>query len=404
MTKPIAQSTASTTTTPQPNFLTVLFTQPGFFASKTITRKADGHITIQDFEAGWSFGVLDLPPIGDIYTLSNYLMQLETIPTALVIRGQPLAHLVPGSAVFRRKVNFLTPEHGHNWVMIDIDKYPLPKRLASKRNSHAAIAYLVTKLPAEFHDATYHWAFSSSAGIKNHDTVSAHLWFWLVEPVSDADLTRWGHFVNAGAGRKLIDIALFRDVQPHYTAAPRFVGMADPLPTRSGLCQKSLDAVALILPPAVTPTTRKTGQTVAASRSGNATTYPDDVGFENRLARIGDHPGGQGFYVPLLNAAASYVATYGEQGTDVEVLFTILHDAAMSADRRHHTHEEVEHRASHEQIMPMIESAIKKFGKDDRPRTKPRLNKGIEPYYKANPITADEASRQIAAMIKGAKP
>lgn len=402
MTNPTAHANTATLTTTNPDYLTVLFTLPGHFASKTITRNVDGRIDIQDFNAGLYFGVLDLPPIGDIHALSNYLTQLETIPNALVIRGQPLSHLPPGTPVFRRKVNFQSPERGHHWVMIDIDKYPLPKRLSSKRNDPAVIAYLVTKLPKEFHDATYHWAFSSSAGIKNHDTVSAHLWFWLAEPVSDTELTRWGHFVNDGAGRKLIDIALFRDVQPHFTASPRIVGMADPLPKRSGLCQKTLDAVALILPPARTQTKRGTSLTPSASRSGHTATNPEDVGFEKRLARIGDHPGGQGFYQPLLNAAASYVATYGEQGTDVEALFVTLHNAAMAADRRHHTLEQVEHRASREQIMPMIESAISKFGQDDRPRTKSRLIKGIEPYYKANPISSDEATRQIAAMIKGA--
>lgn len=271
-----------------------------------------------------------------------------------------------------------------------------------KRLSHAVVEYLITKLPTEFHDVTYHWAFSSSAGVKNHETVSAHIWLWLAQPVSDEELTRWGNFVNEGAGHKLIDTALFRDVQPHYTAAPQFVGMTDPLPIRSGLCQKKHDAVALQLPPPKTPLKRGNNPKSAANRIDHLPATPDEIGFENRLARIGDHPGGQGFYVPLLHAAASYVATYGEQGTDVEMLFTILHDTAMAADRSNHTAEEVEHRASREQIMPMIESAIAKFGQDDRPRRKSRLIKGIEPYYKADPISAGEASNQIAAMLKGA--
>jgi hypothetical protein len=402
MTTPNARRTTSTPSATNPDYLTVLYTQPGHFASKTISCKADGSIEIQDFNAGLYFGVLDLPSIGDIYTLSNYLSQLESIPNALAIRGQPLPHLAHGTAVYRRKVNFQSPERGHHWVMIDVDKYPLPRRLLSKRLSHAVVEYLITKLPTEFHDVTYHWAFSSSAGVKNHETVSAHIWFWLTQAVSDEELTRWGYFVNEGAGHKLIDTALFRAVQPHYTAAPQFVGMNDPLPIRSGLCRKKHDAVALQLPLPKTPLKRGTNPTSAANQIDHLPANPDDVGFENRLARIGDHPGGQGFYVPLLNAAASYVATYGEQGTDVEVLFAILHDAAMAADRSHHTLEYVEHRASREQIMPMIESAIPKFGQDDRPRTKPRLIKGIGPYYKANPITSEEASRQIAAMIKGA--
>lgn len=402
MTKPSSRGTTSTPETSNLDFITVLTTQPGNFASKVITRNTDGQIDIQNFNAGMSFAVLELPAIDGIHTLSNYLTQLETIPNALVIRGRPLPHIAQSSWVYRRKVNFLTPDSGHRWLMIDIDKYPLPKHLLSKCNSHAAIEYLVGKLPAEFRDATYYWSFSSSAGVKNHGNVSAHLWFWLTAWVSDAELTRWGDYVNKGAGRKLIDTALFRDVQPHFTAAPRFVNMADPLPMRSGLCQKTHDAVTLQLPPSTAPTKKGSSQTPTAGQTVQTTSNSDDVGFENRLARIGDHPGGQGFHNPLLNAAASYVATHGEQGTDVEVLYAILHDAAMAADRRHHTLDDVEHRACRDQIMPMIESAIAKFGQDDRRRTKSRLIKGVEPYYKASPIPAEEASRQITAMIKGA--
>ena len=179
MTKFSSRGTTSTPVTSNPDFITVLTTQPGYFASKVITRTTDGHIDIQNFNAGLYFAVLDLPAIDGIHTLSNYLTQLEAIPNALVIRGRPLSHIAQGTWVFRRKVNFLTPDDGHRWVMIDIDKYPLPKRLVSKRNSHAAIEYLVTKLPAEFHDTTYHWAFSSSAArnsLRKRPTSAVAFW------------------------------------------------------------------------------------------------------------------------------------------------------------------------------------------------------------------------------------
>jgi len=45
-------------------------------------------------------------------------------------------------------------------------------------------------------------------------------------------LKRWATAVNAAAGEKLIDPALYSPVQPHYTAAPIFIGCPDPLAAR----------------------------------------------------------------------------------------------------------------------------------------------------------------------------
>ena len=53
---------------------------------------------------------------------------------------------------------------------------------------------------------------------------------------------------NARAGMKLIDPALFNDVQAHFTAAPVFEGLVDPFSVRSGLVRKEVDEVALKLP------------------------------------------------------------------------------------------------------------------------------------------------------------
>ena len=103
----------------------------------------------------------------------------------------------------------------------------------------------------------------------------------------------------------------------------------------------------------------------------------------------------------MRNAAASYANVNGTAHTDVEELFNILHNAAMTADRSQHSQEAVEERASRGIIMELIESGLEKFGQDDRPRTKSRLTKGTEPHYKANPITIDEADLQMDAMIRG---
>ncbi|MCD8525987.1 MAG: hypothetical protein LRY62_02150 [Alphaproteobacteria bacterium] len=62
-------------------------------------------------------------------------------------------------------------------------------------------------------------------------TISAHLWFWCDRPVSDVE---WKAFFKAHGSK--VDLAVYSAVQPHYTAQPIFVGMADPVPERIGLC------------------------------------------------------------------------------------------------------------------------------------------------------------------------
>jgi hypothetical protein len=86
-----------------------------------------------------------------------------------------------------------------------------------------------------------------------------------------------------------IDTALFRTVQPHYTAAPLFIGMNDPLPRRSGFW-KGLDDV-VCFPIIEAPTLRE--------KSSGYTGSSTALGFEGKLELLGDqplNPRGQGFH------------------------------------------------------------------------------------------------------------
>ena len=112
----------------------------------------------------------------------------------------------------------------------------------------------------------------------------------------------------------MIDPALFSPVQPHYTAAPIFDGIIDPLPKRSGIRQGCEDYATLNLP--VDGTKNPAYKSAAAYRPG--------LGYQGYLARIGDDK--DGFYNPIRSAIASYVATNGVDGTDV---------VAVKADIRH---------------------------------------------------------------------
>ena len=384
-----------------PDFVTILMTCPGYTASKRFVRTVDG-IVKNDYNAGLLFKVFEPMPVGNITDLSELLTALESWPSCLVIRGAPRDASYIGRWVRRRgsgmEGNFHTPPDGRHWVLIDFDKIDIPKRLSLKKSPVAVREYLVKLLPAEFHDATYHWSLSSSAGMGNPAKVSMHLWFWLLSPTPDSVLKTWAKLVNERAGFKLVDHLLFQHVQPHYIAAPTFEGLPDPFPARSGFEVKGQQFVDLKLPPVNANLT--TGAAVRTPKTGTRCATSGGSGFEARLTLIGDNPGGEGFHAPVVAAVASYVATHGAEGTDIDALYDLVRAAVLAADASRHDAAYIEHMASREHIVSAIESALKKFGAQPVGRRKAKLHTGIQPHFKAQPVSVAEAQRQISALAQ----
>lgn len=340
--------------------------------------------------------------VGSIHDLSKLLISLESKPNMLVIRGSIQDGVDPKQWHQRTKlepVNYLTPHHGLRFAMIDIDKLPLPQgMLLTPQTIEAAIEHVISRLPKELHDVTFHWQLSSSAGIHDQTVISVHLWFWFDRPVTDADLKKWGKDVNTAIGYKLIDWSLFNDVQAHYTAAPLFEGLDDPFPVRSGLVIKSQDCASLRIQQPQQKAATNTRQKTTRHPTVTGRDYSTPVtGFEGHLALIGDHHGGEGFHLPLIRAAASYIATHGAENTDVEVLYKIIRERVLSADRSHHTLAEVEQRASREHIIPAIDGALKKYG--EQPERAARVIEGIKPHYTTKSVPKHQAHKKLKNMI-----
>ena len=379
--------------------MTVLVTANGYRATKRFTKRGR-EVEKEDYDAGYLFSVMSPWNITNINELSEVLTSLETIPNAFVIRGLPRSSLDVSNQVQRLNDNFEAPATGHHWIMIDLDKIIVPKQLSLKKNKALVIEHLVKMLPAEFHNASYHWQISSSAGIGPAGKVSMHLWYWLDKPMSDDDLKAWAKCFNLARGMKLIDPALFQAVQVHYTAAPLFVGMADPFPVRSGLTIKPCGSVPLVMlkeSPASPPkkNTAKSTKSAISSRVLNAS---KSHGFENILEQIGDHAGGDGFHEPIIRAAASYVATHGKDGTDEDDLFEIISARILTADASHHDLNYINHMASRDHIVPAIEGALKKFG--DQAASSPRLHKDVEPHFTSAPQPVMKAKQRLEKIFK----
>jgi hypothetical protein len=358
-------------------------------ASKRFFRDESGEVRRENFNAGMFFKG-KVFPVSNILDLSTALRVIEEFPTALVIRGAPLTHVDLDKPNRRIMENFKTPKIGRHWVLIDFDKIEMPDALDLSRDTPAVMEHLVHLLPAEFHDCSYHYQLSSSAGMGDPSKVSAHIWFWLSEPWTDERLKEWGNALNTDAGFTLVDTRLFQDVQAHYTAAPQFDNVANPFPIRSALVLKANDEVTIkpITSHLLPPVARSTGYLNAGP------------GFEGWLGRIGDHPGGMGFRQPILRATASYVALHGRAGTDVEALCQTIQKRVLEADRSAHSDEEIAERASRENIIPAIKGALAKYGDQTSSRRRSRIRTNDLPIKPSASLSRDEADNQLSASIK----
>ena len=371
-----------------PDAFTILKSIAGT-ASKRFEAQPDGTIAVKGFNAGRHCYVFNAPVSG-ISSLSAMLKMVEARRDCMVIRGAARPDLDLDRPQLRRKTHFQTPPAGRSWILIDVDKVPLPPGLSLQRDVAAVCEHLVGRLPAEFHQASYHWQLSSSAGITDSSVVSLHLWFWLDRPVTDTQLKAWSTYWNAEVGIKLIDPALFNDVQAHFTAAPVFVGLDDPFPVRSGLVRKAIDEVALKLPRPRKAHSARVGRPPLQSGGG----------FEVLLGQVGDHPGGRGFHKPLLSAVASYVATRGHEATNIEALYEVVRATVLAADRSNHDDNYVEEMASRAHVIRAIEGAIAKFGVPS-PRRKSRQIPGVRPYFTSKPVSAAEGSAMLKRAVDG---
>ncbi len=384
--------------------LTILRCKNPHIATKTHRLTENGLVT-EAFSAGFLFDC-HLLTVSDIFDLSAKLKSIEAMDHVFAIRGLPLPHIVLNKPHPRRKhgpqATYRSPDNGHHFFMVDIDKLPLPDDLRlTPENVLLVIEFIISVLPDELQDATCHWQLSSSAGLYDKSKVSAHLWFWSKRRLTDDQLKHWAKHVNDQAGLRLIDAALFNDVQPHFTAAPIFEGMEDPFPARSGLLKKAIHDVSLYIPPVESSAKinyrRQSDDRSNLDGSGKCKTqYASGKGFEHWLEQIGDHIGGDGFNGPIIRAIASYVATHSSEQCDRAWLKATVRQRILEADASQHEAGYIQSKASDYFLDGAIDGAILKFGN----KPKPRLIDEVPPHYQRKRISAVDAQRKLKAIIQ----
>jgi hypothetical protein len=118
------------------------------------------------------------------------LTELERHPHVAIVRGDPVKAATHAQRLIRdqpngTKATLMAREGGLSWVMIDLDKVPAPADLTT---SDERLRYLRSILPEPFREARCYYQWSSSAGTKGWEMLSAHLWFWLDKPIECANL------------------------------------------------------------------------------------------------------------------------------------------------------------------------------------------------------------------------
>jgi hypothetical protein len=289
------------------------------FLTKTFSTDQTGQIHRSDYDRAFLFDAekLDVESIDDLH---EALTWLEGQPHSCLIRGETI-----GATRSIRRTLVDCPKRGAatiqpapdglRWVMLDFDKVPVA---TLGLGDHASrIAFLINLLPPEFHNASFSYQWSSSAGLDNWTTLSCHLWFWLKEPWLCRTLFDRFHIGDFADSE--VDPAPFTPNQIHYTARPIFQNMIDPLLGRSGFIRGEVDEVSLpvwtrpIYPPQEM-SDRDHFRHFGMSR------------FESLLAEIGPR-----YHHAILRAVAHYFAVMPSDKIDEHWLEEKVRDAIQSA-------------------------------------------------------------------------
>lgn len=184
-----------------------------------------------------------------IYDLHDVLRWLEQEPQRCMIHGELIGGRDPkGSRLLHdqpngEKARFRAPEAA-KWLCLDIDTMPCPEHLREGDDADVLLArinHVVSDLPTDFQDVSFAYQWSAGAGLRGWNPLKIHLYFWLANARTLAEIKE-----RAAFEAWPVDLAPINPVQIHYTSAPRFVGRADPLAgRRTGFVQRDRDALTL---------------------------------------------------------------------------------------------------------------------------------------------------------------
>ena len=370
-------------------------------ATKTFVRDPQtGEIEKAPWGGGRNFTIStrEFTGIGGLYEV---LQDLAPKSKTLTVRGVP----VDGLDMSRPQPRLSNPKPKQpatikdapmGWFMVDMDGIPEPPLCDLVNDPESAAEYLRDQLPPEFQDVAGVVQFSSSQsvpGIGKDGTLSAHLWFILPRPLTCVELKRWATWFNQKDGPGRVDSSVFQAVQAHYTAAPIFSGLSDPLPRRLIKVDGLFDVVDIELPPPEWDATKR-----ARPQTGSQTDATDHLGgsgFDFHLSTAGSEQ--RGIRTPIRSAIGAAVRE-SFPNIDAEQLKSLVRDGigAMEfpvlSDGTQRGKDEAEAYVTDTQLDGMIQLAV------DAETVKAEAvaeaaSTPVEPTYPDKTIPVDEARR-----------
>lgn len=204
--------------------------------------RADGSIEPYDDA---KYFVFNPRKVSGIRHLSALFSKLEKKEGMCLVRGQYIGDEAAATADPEyksgkvRRVLAVFEDRPLHTCLIEVDTFE-PFMGDPVTEPEACIEeYILSMLPECFHEISYHWQLSNSAGAPgNEDKLKVHIWFWLETPYTSAQMRAWAKTLPVDT----LDASVFNPVQVHYTSAPVFAdGVENPVPRRSGFVDGLLD-------------------------------------------------------------------------------------------------------------------------------------------------------------------
>ena len=194
--------------------------------------------------------------------------------------------------------------------------------------------FILQALPGSFHGISCWWQFTASMGFK--PGLHMRLLFILDRPMMRHELKRW---IGPRMRQHKLDPAVFGAVQQILVAPPILTGgMADPLRFRAGWLTGHKHVVSPPDPAEIAAmAAAQPRRQVLAPRAKCAAGIEGEaertqLGFEQRLALIGDGPGKNGFHNAILSAVGAWVRAHPDT-TDTTAMKAALAKTIMQAPR-----------------------------------------------------------------------
>ena len=331
--------------------LVLLTARNGARAAKRFTIDETGKISADSYGSAKTFSIDYSRQFRDIDGLHAAILDLQDRPTTFAVRGEPLP-----TANMRNTRRLIRPcrKNGdpatfsgaaRRWVMFDVDGFEPAEPVDPATAPETAVEAVLAALPPELSNADMIWQWSSSQGLKG-SRLSLHIFAMLDRPLTDTEVKSWVLDVNQRAGTKLLDPSLYQPVQPHYIAAPEFVGFDSPLPVRIGV-RRSLSRTLHIdpppaidlhfIPPAAAITTSQQSKPYSEKKKTLPSVFvpPGEPVFETQSAALSGHldsiGGSGGFYRPILASIGCAVKLSNSYDIDFEALLQEIQRRVMLA-------------------------------------------------------------------------